>query len=201
MNPTKPLVPLVFALLASAGFLGCAETPQTARVAAPGTPVSPAAEERITVSVSGRAWVDARIDGTRMHGAQHELAHFDDGYRGSSPSGFLFLSEPTRGSISGVVVNVASAITTIDYEHTDADGAIDAKGRWASKAFSLHVDRNRISISRAYCTDTYERHRGDTFTGTPSCWQGGRGARLHVPASFFDRPAGEQVVFLAAALP
>ena len=159
-----------------------------------------AASERLTLSVRGQAWRDVLVDGARLHGAGHELSHFDDGYRGSSPRGFLFLSEPEPGTVSGVIGN--GAITRVDYL-VESSGHIHAQGRWASKKFGLEIDKDTIAVSSRFCTDTYRRidESSDVFSGSPSCWQAGRaGAQLQVPDTFFARPPGEQVVFLSAFL-
>src|SRR4051812_3294547 len=70
--------------------------------------------ERLTLAAGDITFRDVRLDGARLHGVAHELAHFADGYRGASPYGYLFLSEHSPGLVSGVIGN--GALTTFDYE-------------------------------------------------------------------------------------
>lgn len=156
--------------------------------------------ERLTLSAGGITFRDVRLDGSRVWGASYEVAHFDDGYRGSSPYGFLFLSEKVPGQVSGVTGN--GALTNLDYETDATTGELHASGRWAWKQVDIVATRDTITVTRRFCTDTYKRvENSDAFVGRPKCWQAGvLGATLRVPAAFFSRPAGEQVVFLTMFL-
>lgn len=156
--------------------------------------------ERLTLSAGGYTFRDVRLDGARVWGASYEVAHFVDGYRGSSPYGFLFLSENVPGKVSGVTGN--GAATNLDYEADRATGKLRATGRWAWKAIDVVATRDSITVTRAHCSDTYRRvENTDAFVSRPKCWQAGpRGATLRVPDAFFARPAGEQLVFLTMFL-
>ena len=158
------------------------------------------APERLTLSAGGITFRDVRLEGARVWGSMYEVAHFDDGYRGSSPYGFLFLSEKVPGQVSGVTGN--GALTNLDYDTDATTGELHAKGRWAWKSVDIVATRDTITVTRRFCTDTYKRvEKSDAFVGRPKCWQAGPlGATLHVPDAFFSRPAGEQVVFLTMFL-
>jgi hypothetical protein len=181
-------------LVLSATLTACATRPTA-------TPVAEADVERLTLSVNGRTLLDARVDGTTLNGVAHGLTHFDDGYRGRSRRGFVFVSEHTPGRISGVIGN--GAITTVDYDAEPVTGHIRAHGRWAATYFAVEIDRNVISVSDKFCTDTYRRldETSDVFVATLGCWSNTfYQVRMHVPDAFFRRPVGEQVVFLTAFL-
>jgi len=156
--------------------------------------------ERLTLSAGGYTFRDVRLDGARALGPSYEVAHFVDGYRGDSPYGFLFLSEKVPGQVSGVTGN--GALTNLAYDADRATGELHAKGRWAWKDVDVVATRDTITVTRAFCSDTYRRvGNTDAFVGRPRCWQAGPlGATLHVPDAFFARPAGEQLVFLTMFL-
>jgi len=156
--------------------------------------------ERLTLSAGGYTFRDVRLDGARAWGPSYEVAHFVDGYRGDSPYGFLFLSEKVPGQVSGVTGN--GALTNLAYDADRATGELHAKGRWAWKDVDVVATRDTITVTRAFCSDTYRRvGNTDAFVGRPRCWQAGPlGATLHVPDAFFARPAGEQLVFLTMFL-
>jgi hypothetical protein len=158
------------------------------------------APERLTLSAGGFTFRDVRLEGSRVWGSMYEVAHFDDGYRGSSPYGFLYLSEKVPGQVSGVTGN--GALTNLAYETDATTGELRATGRWAWKQVDLVATRDTITVTRRFCTDTYKRvENTDAFVGRPKCWQAGPlGATLHVPDAFFERPAGEQIVFLTMFL-
>lgn len=167
------------------------------------------ASERLTLSVGARTVRDAHFDGTELLGINHDVAHFEDGYRGNSPSGFLFLSEHSPGVVAGVntqstwsASGFQGGQTKFDY-HQNPSGHVHASGRWGTWAFSLDMDRNQIKLVRHLCTQTYRRVDASStaFSGTSDCFRKVRGGIvLRVPESFFDRPAGEQVVFLSSFL-
>lgn len=176
------------------------EAPASAATATD-TPADDAtAPERLTLSAGGFTFRDVRLEGSRVWGSMYEVAHFDDGYRGSSPSGFLHLSEKVPGEVSGVTGN--GALTNLAYETDATTGELHASGRWASKQVAIVTTRDTITVTRRFCTDTYKRvENTDAFVGRPTCWQAGPfGATLRVPDAFFARPAGEQVVFLTMFL-
>ncbi len=172
-----------------------AEAPATAPPADDAT-----APERLTLSAGGITFRDVRLEGPRVWGAMYEVAHFDDGYRGSTPAGFLHLSERVPGQVSGVTGN--GALTNLAYETDASTGELHASGRWAWKQVDIVTTRDTITVTRRFCSDTYKRvENTDSFVGRPKCWQAGPfGATLHVPDVFFARPASEQVVFLTMFL-
>ncbi len=179
------------------------EPPATAATAAPpaDAPADDApAPERLTLSAGGFTFRDVRLEGSRVWGSMYEVTHFDDGYRGSSPYGFLYLSEKVPGEVSGVTGN--GALTNLSYETDAATGGLRATGRWAWKQVDIVTTRDSITVTRRFCTDTYQRvENTEAFVGRPKCWQAGPlGATLRVPAAFFERPAGEQIVFLTMFL-
>ena len=197
--------PVIIIAFAAATLTGCVDLPPV------GAPLQAAVANRIDGEAREDADAslerlvlshmrDAILDGNRMHGAAHELDHFENGYRGRSPSGALFLSEPELGRISGLT---GGSVTTLDYETDPASGRISAHGRWALKEFELDVEEDVITVKRRFCSDTYRRRspNSDVFVGATSCYQSGiYGSYLRVPHAFLRRPAGEQVVFLSAFL-
>jgi hypothetical protein len=193
-----------YVLVVSALLVGCASRPAATPAGEPIAGEAPPVVERMTLSVAGRNLIDARLDGTTLYGVAHDVTHFDDGYRGNSRRGFLFLSEPSPGRISGVIGN--GALTTVDYQEDPASGRIYAQGRWAWRYFAIEIARNVITVSNASCTDTYRRldEASDLFIGSSSCWtfrpSGPSGVSMRVPDAFFQRAASEQVVFLTAFL-
>jgi hypothetical protein len=206
---------LVATLLSLTAGVGCAHAPAANGPSAIPVAGSPAPEAqtasdevRITLRVGAVTVRDALVEGTELTGLLHGVTHFDDGYRGRSPQGFVYLSEPTPGTLTGVVIpdfggiQSGSLMSSVEYEQRDS-GHVHASGRWALRTFGLEADRNQITIRRRLCTDVYRRVPGspDAFAGTSNCFRNNFGAVvLRVPNAFFDRSAGEQVVFLSSFL-
>jgi hypothetical protein len=205
-----------FAILsATCSLVGCAASTPVAPPSAPNSAVAAAPTaglethadytepplERLSLATRGITFRDVRLDGDRAYGILHEISHFTDGYRGNSPNGVLFLSEPAPGRISGVIGS--GALTTVDYQQDAEPGSIRADGRWAARMFGLRISHDQITVSRQKCSDIYHRvsPTADIFVGKPTCWQASNGrATMHVPEAFFRRPASEQVVFMSAFL-
>ena len=156
--------------------------------------------ERLTLGAGGHTFRDVRLDGARVWGSSFEVAHLVDGYRGSSPYGFLFLSENVPGEVSGVIGN--GGLTELRYETDAATGKLYANGRGSWKETAVVATHDSITASRRFCSDTYRRVAGsDAFAGRPSFWQADPlGATLHVPDVFFERAPGEQIVILTMFL-
>ena len=188
--------------------VGCGRSPAYPREAPPGVE-GPAIgeasdadpnEERLTLRAGRWTYRDVRLEGDRLWGPFHELQHFDDGFRGNSPNGFLFLSEHEDGYVSGIIGS--GKLTNVTYSMEENGRRLISHGRWAASAFGLEVAKDMIVVNRRFCSDVYRRvPNTDVFHGKPDCWQAGIfGADIHVPAAFFKRPLDEQVVFLSAFL-
>ena len=131
-----------------------------------------------TMSMAGDT-EQAKLEGSRLHGAGLEVSRFDTAYRGTGRSGVIDLR--TEGNkISG---NVGAGSTELFVE--DGPQGLHIRGRFAERMSDLAVQPDRIRGTIGRCQYDLERPggQGPWYEGQRVCGGAASGVRLAFPGA------------------
>ena len=113
--------------------------------------------------------VQATVDGTRIFGAQVELAHDQNGLRGRGPLGVVDLRIESA-SLHGVVGGGPTEL----YLERDGDDGFSLRGLFSGALGDLEVRSDRIQGQLGHCQYNLRRHNSDQgaeYNGRRICGQ------------------------------
>jgi hypothetical protein len=121
----------------------------------------------------------AKLDGTRLHGADLDVSRVSEGFRGSGPSGVIDL----HAAGNRIVGSVGAGSTDLVVDGSDGDLRI--RGRFADALGDLAVQSDEIKGTVGRCQ--YDLHRasprGPWYEGQRACRGRLTGARVALPAA------------------
>jgi hypothetical protein len=137
----------------------------------------------------------ARLDGRRLHGADIEVQHLRDGYRGQVRDGLVDL----RSDGEKIFGSVGTGHTELHFE--EVPGSLYLTGLWAGRLGELEVTADRVKGTIGGCTYDLSRHpEAPWYKGTRNCAGRFGGAELAIPTTLPRRTAEERAVLLALFL-
>jgi hypothetical protein len=137
----------------------------------------------------------ARLEGRRLYGADIELEHLRDGYRGTVRSGLIDL----RTDGEKIYGSVGTGHTELHVE--EVPGSLFLTGMYAGRLGELEVRADRVKGTIGQCTYDMSRHpEAPWYQGTRLCQGRFGGAELAFPLSLARRSVHERAVLLAVFL-
>jgi hypothetical protein len=148
-----------------------------------------------TMSMLGNT-EQARLDGTRLHGADLEVSRFEGGFRGTGRSGAIDLH--TDGN---KVAGTVGAGSTELYVDSTPDG-IHIRGRFSEKMSDLIVEPDKVAGSMGRCQYDLSRPggRGPWYEGQRACGSAVAGVKLALPAALSALSPTDRGALLAVFL-
>jgi hypothetical protein len=137
----------------------------------------------------------ARLDGHRLHGADIEVQHLRDGFRGQVRSSLVDL----RAEADKILGSVGTGHTELHFE--EIPGSLFLTGMWAGRLGELEVRPDVVKGTIGPCTYDMQRHPDAAwYEGTRNCAGSFGGAQLAIPVALDRRPVAERAVLLAVFL-
>jgi hypothetical protein len=152
-------------------------------------------DQYFTMSILGGT-EQAKLEGSRLHGADLEVSHLADGYRGMGRSGAIDL-RAEGNKISG---KVGAGSTELYVE--DGPQGLHLRGRFAERMSNLSVQPDRLAGTMGRCQ--YDLHRpagqGPWYEGHRVCGGTAAGVRLALPRALGAMAAVDRGAWLAMFL-
>lgn len=179
------LAPALAAALA--GAAGCVGLP---------SPRGAPDRDHLTISGGGAAH-QLKLQGREIYGSRVNVSFLADGYRGMLDNKHVVDLRPAGDD--KVVGSVAGGPTELYL--ADGPAGLRVRGLYRGRVSSFFLTPERFQGLVGDCTYSLRASGpGAPYVGGRACGRGGHGARMTLPAAFYERPARERVVMLALLL-